>query len=152
MEIISWQPEYAEEFKEMNLEWLEEFFWVEPHDEKVLGDPGRYIIESGGMIFFAKDQEDINGCVALMKISDGIYELTKMAVKPKYRGKKIGHKLMEHTLNFAIHEGWERLIIYSNRKLENAIHLYKKYGFVEIPIEENNPYSRGDIKMQLMLS
>lgn len=152
MKIVSWQPEYAEEFKKMNRQWLEEFFWIEPHDEKVLGDPGKYIIQPGGRIFFAIDNEEINGCVALMKISDGVYELTKMAVKPKYRGRKIGHKLMEHTLEFAREKGWTRLIIYSNRKLENAIHLYEKYGFVEIPIGNNNPYSRGDIKMQLKLS
>lgn len=152
MEIISWKPEYAEEFKEMNLQWLEEFFWIEPHDQKVLGDPGKYIIDPGGIIFFAKDKDYIKGCVALMKIKDGVFELTKMAVKPDSRGKKTGHKLMERSLEFARDKGWNSLIIYSNRKLANAIHLYKKYGFVEIPIEENNPYSRGDIKMQLKLS
>jgi len=87
-----------------------------------------------------------------MKMETGIFELTKMAVKPEHRGKKIGHLLMEYTIDFARKKDWEKLIIYSNRKLENAIHLYKKYGFEEIPIEQNNPYSRGDIKMQLILS
>ncbi len=152
MQIVSWKPEYSEEFKEMNIYWLKEFFWVEPHDEDVLGDPKTYIIDPGGTIFFAKDENEIIGCVALMKIEEGVFELTKMAVKPKHRGKKIGHQLMEHTLRFGKNQGWDKLIIYSNRKLENAIHLYDKYGFIEIPIEENNPYSRGDIKMKLNLS
>ncbi len=75
-----------------------------------------------------------------------------MAVKPEFRGKKIGHKLLLHTLEFAKNQPWQKLIIFSNRKLENAIHLYEKYGFEEISIGENNPYSRGDIKMQLNLS
>jgi len=75
-----------------------------------------------------------------------------MAVTPTSQGKKIGQQLMEHTINFAKQRNWEKLIIYSNRKLENAIYIYKKYGFIEIPIEENNPYSRGDIKMELNLS
>jgi len=152
MEIISWHPKYAEEFKNMNLEWLKEFFWVEPHDEDVLGNPEKYIIKPGGMIFFAKNELQIIGCVALMKIKENSFELTKMAVKPKYRGMKIGQKLMNYTVEFANERKWDELIIYSNRKLENAIHLYKKYGFEIIPIEENNPYSRGDIKMQLNLS
>ncbi|MDX1544313.1 MAG: GNAT family N-acetyltransferase [Christiangramia sp.] len=152
MQIISWKPEYSEEFKNMNLQWLEEFFWVEPHDEEVLGNPEKYIIQPGGNILFAKEGNEILGCVALMKMEDKIFELTKMAVKPAHRGKKIGQKLMQHTLEFAKEMKWDQLIIYSNRKLENAIHLYKKYGFVEIPIEENGPYSRGDIKMQLKLS
>lgn len=152
MQIVSWKPEYSKEFKEMNIYWLEEFFWVEPHDEDVLGDPEKYIIEPGGNIFFVKDNNEIIGCVALMKIENKIFELTKMAVKPEYRDRKIGQELMKHTLNFAREKKWQKLIIYSNRKLENAIHLYKKYAFIEIPIEKNNPYSRGDIKMELNLS
>lgn len=152
MEIIPWNSQYVEDFKKLNLQWLQEFFWVEPHDEEVLGKPAKYIIDTGGMIFFVKEKEEIVGCVALMKMEDHVFELTKMAVKPKYRGKKIGHKLLKHTLEFAKNQDWEKLIIYSNRKLENAIHLYQKYGFAEIPIGENNPYSRGDIKMQLNLS
>lgn len=152
MEIVSWQEQYSEDFKEMNLYWLKEFFWVEPHDEEVLGNPEKYIIQPGGMIFFVRDANEIIGCVALMKMEDKIFELTKMAVKPKHRGKKIGQGLMEHSLNFARKKGWKKLVIYSNRKLENAIHLYRKYGFIEIPIEANGPYSRGDIKMELNLS
>ncbi|MFV8226553.1 GNAT family N-acetyltransferase [Christiangramia aquimixticola] len=152
MEIVSWKPEYSEEFKQMNIYWLEEFFWVEPHDEEVLGNPEKYIIKPGGNIFFVIEDKEVIGCVALMKMESGIFELTKMAVKPAHRGKKIGQQLMQHTLDYAKNQGWKKLIIYSNRKLENAIHLYKKYGFIEIPMGENNPYSRGDIKMSLKLS
>ncbi|WP_081212111.1 GNAT family N-acetyltransferase [Salegentibacter sediminis] len=152
MEIISYQPQYAKDFKELNIAWLEKYFWVESHDEEVLGNPEKYIIEPGGTIFFVKEAEEIIGCVALMKIDENVFELTKMAVTPKYQGKKIGQKLMEHSIKFAKNQKWNHLIIYSNRKLENAIYIYKKYGFREIPIGENNPYSRGDIKMRLELS
>ena len=47
--------------------------------------------------------------------------------------------------------GLDKLILYSNRVLENAIYIYKKYGFVEIPIKEGSPYKRADIKMVLKL-
>lgn len=152
MEIISFDQKYAEDFRQLNIEWLEKYFWVEPHDEEVLGKPEKYIIEPGGNIFFVRENDRILGTVALMKIDEGIFELTKMAVAPAAQGKNIGQKLMQHTLDFAKSRGWEKLIIYSNRKLENAIHIYKKYGFKEIPIGENNPYARGDIKMELPLS
>lgn len=152
MNIISFEPQYAEDFKNLNIAWLKKYFWVEPHDEEVLGKPEKYIIESGGDIFLVKEGDDIIGTVALMKIEDGIFELTKMAVTPAAQGKSIGQKLMVHTLEYAKKQGWKKLIIYSNRKLENAIHIYRKYGFKEIPIEENNPYARGDIKMELLLS
>lgn len=152
IEIISYEPEFSEIFKDLNIAWLQKYFWVEPHDEEVLGKPEKYIIEPGGNIFFVKEGEQIIGTVALMKMQEGVFELTKMAVTPQSQGKKIGQKLMEHTLDYARKQGWKKLIIYSNRKLENAIYIYKKYGFTEIPIEGNNPYSRGDIKMELQLS
>ena len=149
MEIISFQPQYANDFRDLNLAWLKKYFWVEPHDEEVLGKPDKYILSRGGNIFFVRDNDKIIGTVALMKIEEGVFELTKMAVTPDYQGKNIGQKLMEHTLEYARKQGWKKLIIYSNRKLENAIYIYKKYGFKEIPIEGNNPYARGDIKMKL---
>lgn len=149
IEIIPYQPQYANDFRDLNLAWLKKYFWVEPHDEEVLGKPDHYILSPGGNIFFVKDKDRIIGTVALMKIEDGVFELTKMAVTPEYQGKNIGQQLMEHTLQYAKDQGWKKLIIYSNRKLENAIYIYKKYGFEEIPIEANNPYARGDIKMKL---
>lgn len=152
MEIIEFDPKYAGDFKKLNIAWLEKFFWVEPHDEEVLCNPVTHIINSGGNIFFVKEGEKIIGTVALAKMEEGVFELTKMAVTPEAQGKKIGQKLMVHAINFAKQNGWKKLIIYSNRKLENAIYIYKKSGFEEIPIEENNPYARGDIKMKLLLS
>lgn len=152
IEIFPYDPQYADKFKELNTAWLEKYFWVEPHDEEVLGKPEKYILSPGGNIFFVREHEEIIGTVALMKIDEGVFELTKMAVTPKAQGKKIGQKLMQYTLDFARKQGWKTLIIYSNRKLENAIYIYKKFGFIEIPIEDNNPYARGDIKMKLRLS
>lgn len=152
MEIISYSSEYSKEFKDLNIAWLEKYFWVEPHDEDVLGNPEKYIIKPGGTIFFVKENEEIVGTVALMKMEPNVFELTKMAVTPAAQGRKIGQQLMEHTIYFAKESGWQKLIIYSNRKLENAIYIYRKYGFVEIPIVGKNPYSRGDIKMELKLS
>ncbi|APU69338.1 GNAT family N-acetyltransferase [Christiangramia flava] len=152
MKIEFWKPELSEDFKNLNLQWLEEFFWVEEHDREVLGNPEKHIIAPGGNILFVMEEEEAVACVALMKISEGIFELTKMAVKPALRGKKIGNRLLEETINFSKKQNWDELIIYSNTKLENAIHLYRKFGFIEIPMEQNGPYSRGNIKMRLNLS
>ena len=152
IDIIPFRQEYANNFKDLNIAWLEKYFWVEPHDEEVLGKPEKYILEPGGNIFFVKADDAIIGTVALMKMEEGVFELTKMAITPQYQGQQLGQKLMEHTIDYARRQSWKRLIIYSSRKLENAIYIYKKYGFEEIPIEENNPYARGDIKMKMELS
>jgi len=152
IEIIPFDPKYSADFKNLNLDWLNKYFRVEAHDDEILGYPEKNIIKPGGNIFFAREGKRILGTVALMKIEDNVFELTKMAVTPQEQGKKTGQKLMEHTLEFAKEKGWKTLILYSNRKLESAIYIYKKYGFEEIPLEDNGPYGRGDIKMKLDIS
>ncbi|WP_420574045.1 bifunctional helix-turn-helix transcriptional regulator/GNAT family N-acetyltransferase [Kordia sp.] len=150
--IVPYKEEYETAFYDLNVEWLETFFYVEPHDEEVLSNAKSYIIDKGGYIFFAKIEENIVGTVALMKMDDTVFELGKMAVSPEYRGKKIGQKLLQHCIDFAKSNNFEKLILYSNRKLENAIYIYEKYGFREIPMETNNPYARGNIKMELLIN
>lgn len=152
MEIINFEKKYAEYFYALNIEWLKTYFYVEPFDEEVLSKPEHYIIDKGGFIFFAKHNDQIIGAVALMPTSDKkVYELTKMAVSPHHRGHKTGQKMVQYCIDFAKANDFTTVILYSNRVLENAIHIYKKYGFVEIPVEENSPYKRSDIKMILDL-
>ncbi|OSY88592.1 GNAT family acetyltransferase [Tenacibaculum holothuriorum] len=151
VEIITYEDNYASYFYDLNVEWLKTFFYVEPFDEEVLSNPDKYIINKGGHIFFAKLNNEIVGTVALMP-KEETFELTKMAVSPNHRGHKIGQKLMQHCIDFAKNElNLNNLILYSNTKLENAIYIYRKYGFIEIPVEENSPYKRSDIKMKLIL-
>ncbi len=152
MKIIPYKPQYANDFKQLNIEWLETYFYVEPYDLAVLSDPEHYIINKGGYIFFVKDDEHILGTVALMPtLQNNIFELTKMAVHPKSRGKGIGKQLMDNCISFAKAKEMSSLILYSNTVLENAIHIYKKYGFKEIPVEVDASYKRANIKMELIL-
>ena len=74
-----------------------------------------------------------------------------MAITPDERGNGYGNISMEFIIQFAKNKKWSKLILYSNTKLKNSIHLYKKYGFKEIPLEKNLIYSRGNIKMELIL-
>nr|WP_273694806.1 GNAT family N-acetyltransferase [Tenacibaculum sp.] len=148
--ITTFKEEYSSSFYDLNIEWLETFFYVEPYDKEVLSNPHKYIINKGGHIFFATLNNEIVGTVALMPMDDSnVYELTKMTVSPKHRGYKIGQQLMQHCIDFAKENNFDKLILYSNTKLENAIYIYRKFGFLEIPVEEGCPYERCNIKMEL---
>jgi GNAT superfamily N-acetyltransferase len=148
--IIPFEEKYSEIFHDLNIEWLEKFFYVEAHDRDVLSNPQSYIIDNGGFIFFAKYNDEIIGSVALINEDEG-YELSKMAVSPKYQGLKIGQELMNYCISFAKNKKWDKILLYSNTKLSNAIYIYKKYGFVEVPVEPDCPYERCNIKMILHL-
>ena len=151
IEIITYDPKYDNDFYQLNTEWLRTYFYVEPFDEEVLSKPKDYIIDKGGHIFFARENNDILGTVALMPLNEpDLFELTKMAVSPNHRGKKIGQQLLQHCIDYAKSIGLPKLILYSSTKLENAIYIYRKYGFIEIPVEPNSPYVRSDIKMELI--
>ncbi len=152
VKIIPYSPELRTDFYNLNIEWLKNYFYVEAFDEEVLSTPDQYIINKGGHIFFGKLEDEIVGTVALMPTnSNKVFELTKMAVSPKYRGHRIGQHLMEHCIQFGKDLNLEKLMLYSNTILENAIHIYRKYGFVEIPVETDSPYKRSNIKMELQL-
>ncbi len=148
--IVSFDKKYANAFYNLNIEWLQTHFYVEPFDAEVLSKPEHYIIDKGGHIFYAKLENDIVGTVALMPTNnERVFELTKMAVSPNHRGYNIGQALMQHCIDFAKQQKFKGLMLYSNTKLENAIYIYRKYGFVEIPVEPNSPYKRSNIKMEL---
>lgn len=150
VEIIPYSPELKEHLKTLNYEWLEEYFHVEEGDKASLSDPQGQILDKGGFIFFAKYGEEIVGTASLLKKTNETFELGKMAVSKKSRGLGIGKHLMEHCMEFAKQQEIRELILYSNTKLEPAIHLYKKYGFEEIELEAG-VYERGNIKMKKIL-
>lgn len=89
----------------------------------------------------------IAGTFALQKNGEYSFELAKMAVDEAYQGLKVGHALMEAAIENAKSLGAKTLVLYSNTKLQTAIHLYQKFGFVEVPLEHSE-YNRSNIKMK----
>lgn len=152
MKIVSFHQKFAQALYDLNMDWLETYFYVEDFDKEVLSNPKQYIIDPGGHIFFLLEGDVVLGTVALMKADAGVFELTKMAVLKTMRGRKIGQKLMQHCIDFAVNNGFKKIFLYSNTKLENAIYIYRKYGFIEIPVEKDSPYERSNIKMELPIS
>ena len=146
--IINFQDNFEKDFFDLNIEWLEYFFQVEEYDYEVLSNSKKYIINKGGKIFFAESAGNIIGTVALMPTKNKlVFELTKMAVKPDYRNKGIGKKLLKKCIDYSKSNSYSSIILYSNKKLNNAIHLYRKFGFKEIRMGKKSPYLRANIKM-----
>jgi GNAT superfamily N-acetyltransferase len=136
-------------FERLNRDWIEQYFQLEPVDRQVLEEPGQYILKSGGRILMALYNGEIAGTVALKFASSGVYEFTKMAVDERFRGKKIGLALSEAALRCARYMGDQKIILYSSTKLQPALSLYRKIGFVEVPVD--GPYKRSDVKMEFYL-
>jgi GNAT superfamily N-acetyltransferase len=149
--IVGYRDDIKHYFYDLNIEWLEKFFVVEPYDREVLSIPEKYILADGGEILFAECGGKIVGTVALMKRGDQTLELTKMGVTDGYKGLKIGQKLMYAAICKSAEMGANRVFLDSNRKLEPALALYQKVGFREIPVPADSPYERCNIRMELWI-
>ena len=104
----------------------------------------------GGEVLFACLNESVVGTVALKLQEPGVFELTKMAVDEPWQGRGFGRRLLESATRVAKQRGASKLILYSQRSLGAAIHLYRSCGFDEMPLCDQR-YARCDIKMQRAL-
>lgn len=148
--IIEFSDRHKDAFRTLNEEWLKKYFTIEPIDAALLSEPKKEILDKGGKIFYAMEDDEIVGTVALLNEGNGVFELGKMAVTEKHQGAGIGKKLLEHALRFAKESGMKKVILYSHTSLKSAIHLYRKFGFVEAPLDTGH-YQRSDIKMEKAL-
>ncbi len=149
--IVPYKSNFAENFKELNLAWINAYFKVEDKDIELLEKSEVSIIGKGGYIFMALWNDVPVGCFALLKQSPSAYELSKMAVAETHQGLKIGQRMLSHAIEFGIKNSWKSIFLYSSTKLDTALHIYKKFGFKQVALENNQSYLRSDIKMELTL-
>jgi N-acetylglutamate synthase-like GNAT family acetyltransferase/DNA-binding MarR family transcriptional regulator len=150
IEILDYTPQYQQYFVDINIEWIEHYFKVEPMDEAMLNKAQEYILDKGGRIYFARFEGEIVGTVALKKMSDDEFELSKMGVRPQAQGKQIGKKLVLHAIEEARKMGVKQLFLETNSVLTPAIELYKKCGFHKVSLGPS-PYERADVQMIMEL-
>ena len=148
IEIIEYEEMYKEDFRSLNLEWLDKYNLTESHDLMVLDDPKGTIIDRGGFIWLAKAGDEIIGSAALMNEGDGIFELAKMSVTKNWQGKGISKMLIETCLKKAKETGARKLSLFSNHQLQTALKLYEKYGFKNVEVSDS-PFETADVKMEL---
>jgi len=149
-EIIEYTAQYHPSFKQLNLQWLEQYHLLETHDVEVLDEPEKYILAGGGLIYLALENGQVVGSAALIHMGGGEFELAKMAVAPAYRGRGISRALMDKCLSQAGTLQAKKVILYSNSQLKAAIALYEKYGFKHVPVIDS-PFVTADVKMELSL-
>lgn len=65
--------------------------------------------------------------------------MKRLYVKPEARGVKAGELLVEKIISVARENGFAEMVLDTIRPLKAAIHLYKKFGFVECEAYYNNP-------------
>ena len=152
--ILDYEPSHQPYFEQLYREWFTGHFRTapEPIDMLVLTQPEKTVLEKGGAILTAIGEENPAGFVALKKADSYSYELTKMVIHPGHRSKGLGEALCRAAIDKARSLRAKRIVLYSHTTLLAALQLYRKLGFIEIPLEQGH-YSpfRCDIKMEKWL-
>ena len=150
IEIVNYHPKYAKDFRDINVDWIQQHWNMEAADFNSLDHPDTYYIDKGGFIFIALFQGQVAGVVAMIKMENNCYELSKMGVRPIARGKGVGWLLGQTVIEKAIELNAKRLYLESNTVLKPAIRLYRKLGFKEVTTHIPSPYERSNIQMELV--
>lgn len=151
VEIVDYDRRYDPDFARLNYEWIERAFSIEEHDREQLDHPHEHIILPGGHIFFARVNGEMVGTAALIEMNGDEFELAKMSVSPDLRGYGIGDRLLEASIEYSKKAGKKRIILETNSKQFQAIKMYHKWGFYDIPLDPNSQFARADVRMQMDL-
>jgi DNA-binding MarR family transcriptional regulator/N-acetylglutamate synthase-like GNAT family acetyltransferase len=150
VEIIEYKPAYKKHFVSLNLEWLNKYFKIEQYDKDILYNPDDKILKTGGKIFFARLDNKIIGCVAVVKYENNVYKIAKTAVTENYQRRQAGRKLVIKAINYALKRKANKILLNTSPKLVASIALYESLGFLIKQAPEGFiKHRRKTIHMQL---
>jgi putative acetyltransferase len=106
-------------------------------------------IAAGGSFRVLEHADTLVGTCGLHNESQGIAELRKMYLDPRYKGRGLGRRLLDDAIENARRLGFRTIILESNSRLIEAAALYRKRGFVDAA--RDHLASRCDYALKLDL-
>ena len=109
--------------------------------------PGKYT-EPDGQILIAWDKNGASenkpaGIVAMRPLdNDGICEMKRLFLREGYRGQGTGRQLTEDIIAAAKKAGYAKMRLDTEQRLQTAIDMYGKFGFVKIGQYYDNPLEK----------
>lgn len=147
MKVIPFEESYRKDFIAFNKDWIiSNFGFLEEHDIETFEKIDE-AMEAGAMIFFAVENDIALATCMAMPMEGKTWEICKLGSNKNVPHKGAGSAVFEAAMKWALEHGAKRLFILSNSKLKPALHIYEKYGFKEIKLEDYE-YTRGDIAFE----
>ena len=101
--------------------------------------PGKYATPDGRLLL-AYAENELAGCIALRKLDDRTCEMKRLFLRPGFRGRGYGRRMINDLVEQARMIGYVRMRLDTlPGKMDAAIALYRELGFEEIPAYYYNP-------------
>lgn len=148
MQVIEYQEKYKKDFVKLNTQWVERYFVMEDADLEVLEHVDD-LLKSGAMIYFAVEEDQVLATCMAMPLDGDVWEICKLAASGQYTGTGAGSAVFRASMNYAKEHGAKKLTLISNSRLKPALHIYKKFGFKEVPLNKAYwGFERADIEFE----
>jgi putative acetyltransferase len=147
------KPEHIEQARRLFREyeaWLGLDLCFQNFEKELAELPGAYAPPAGRLLL-AFENDQLAGCVALRKLSDGVCEMKRLFLRPEFHGQGRGRELTERIIREARDAGYKRMRLDTlPQQMGRAIALYRLLGFKEIEPYYENPVA-GALFMELVL-
>jgi len=131
-------------------DWLQIDLCFQNFEKELAELPGEYV-PPGGRLLLAYDNSEVAGCIALRRLDERTCEMKRLFVREQFRGQGLGPRLITVIIEEAKQIGYERMRLDTlPPKMNDAIALYRSYGFTEIAPYYKNPVP-GALFMELDL-
>jgi GNAT superfamily N-acetyltransferase len=111
---------------------INRYFDQRAFGEELSGLPGKYARPRGSLLIAYQDGAPA-GCVALRDLGSGLCEMKRMFVAEPFRKCGIGGALAARVIAEAEQAGYRAMRLDTSKRQREAIRLYQRLGFEEIP-------------------
>jgi GNAT superfamily N-acetyltransferase len=105
--------------------------WDTTFEAYVAGPLSEFVLRADPRerIWIAERDDRIVGCIAIVAADHEMAQLRWFLLEPRSRGAGVGRRLLEEAIAFARSVGYSRLVLWTERSLTAAAHLYRAAGF-----------------------
>lgn len=154
IEIIPFQSKFKRQFKDLILNWLIENYDNEVLDVDSINDPEKKIKGGSVIILMARIKDECAGTIVARIKENSASEILYLVVAERWQRRQIGKKLLFEAIKQLEKRGIKNIHVEIDRRLTNALKLFKKMGFILNAVKTDKGLSkikRTSLLMELKL-